>query len=77
MPFKGSLLVKSGDVKNLKKHLVSICSSFLTIIYLLCCFRPFFLPFSILDAGDQSFPYATAAWSPPPSIPNAFGPSAS
>lgn len=28
MPFKGSLLVKSGDVKNLKKLLVSICLSF-------------------------------------------------
>lgn len=31
MPFKGSLLVKSGDVKNLKKLLVSICLLFPSI----------------------------------------------
>lgn len=33
MPFKGSLLVKSGDVKNLKKLLVSICLPFPYYIY--------------------------------------------
>lgn len=80
MPFKGSLLVKSGDVKNLKKLLVSICLPFPKYIWawfnLFCCFWPFFLPFSILGAGDQPFPYTSIAGSSPPSIPNAFGSSA-
>lgn len=59
--------------KTFSKYLLIFSKHYLP----LCCFWPFLLPFSILGAEDQSFPYATAAWSPPPSTPNAFGPSAS
>lgn len=64
--------------KTFSKYLLTVFQSMCSELFTLVLFLPpFLLPVSILGAGDQSFPYAAIAWSPPPSVPNAVGPSTS
>lgn len=62
--------------KTFSKYLLTVSQVYVSLLFPFVLFLSLFiLPLSILGAGDQSVPYTTIAWSPPPSMSNAVGPS--